>query len=43
MGWVACWYDDEWLPPMYEKGMKELTRYGGVVLGELGMSASRAE
>lgn len=36
MGWVACWYDDQWLPPMYGKGMKELTGYGRFVMKELG-------
>jgi hypothetical protein len=35
MGWVACWYDDTWLPPMYGKGMKAVTGYGRFVLDAL--------
>ncbi len=31
MSWVACWYDDEWLPPMFEKGMKQMTPWGRFV------------
>ena len=35
IGWVACWYDDEWLPPMFTDGEKVLTRYGEFVMQEL--------
>jgi endoglucanase len=34
-GWVACWYDDEWLPPMFTPGRESLTEYGQWVLGKL--------
>lgn len=34
-GWVACWYDDKWLPPMFEKGQDQLTEYGKFVLENL--------
>jgi hypothetical protein len=32
IGWVACWYDDEWLPPMFTDGFKSKTAYGQWVL-----------
>ncbi len=35
IGWVACWYDDEWEPPMYDKGMTTPTHYGQFVLDSL--------
>ncbi len=35
MGWVACWYDGEWLPPMFEKDQPQLTDYGMFVLEKL--------
>jgi hypothetical protein len=41
IGWVACWHDDEWQPPMYEKGMRTPTRYGQFVLDALRASGSR--
>lgn len=34
-GWVACWYDDEWLPPMFNPGRGSLNKYGQWVLGKL--------
>jgi len=34
-GWVACWYDDEWLPPMFAEGQDQLTDYGEFVLESL--------
>jgi hypothetical protein len=34
-GWVACWYDDKWLPPMFTPGRESLTEYGQWVLGKL--------
>jgi len=35
IGWVACWYDDKWLPPMFTEGWKSRTRYGQFVLQQL--------
>ena len=35
IGWVACWYDDEWMPPMFAEGWKSYTRYGEFVMQEL--------
>lgn len=35
IGWVACWYDDEWDPPMFTPGWKAPTRYGAFVLEAL--------
>ena len=35
IGWVACWYDDEWLPPMFTEGRKDFTQYGRFVLQQL--------
>lgn len=35
IGWVACWYDDDWLPPMFEAGQKQPTSYGEFVLEKL--------
>lgn len=32
IGWVACWYDDEWKPAMFEKGFEKLTPFGEFVL-----------
>ncbi|MEC9487967.1 MAG: cellulase family glycosylhydrolase [Halanaerobium sp.] len=34
-GWVACWYDDRWLPPMFAEGYIEPNDYGSFVLAEL--------
>lgn len=34
-GWVACWYDDDWFPPMFNKGMKTPTPFGDFVLSRL--------
>ncbi len=31
IGWIACWYDDEWLPPMFQEGWKDDTEYGKFV------------
>jgi hypothetical protein len=28
IGWVACWYDGDWLPAMFEKDGKTLNAYG---------------
>lgn len=27
-GWIACWYDDEWMPPLFTEDFKSLTSYG---------------
>lgn len=35
IGWIACWYDDEWLPPMFAAGWEDRTRYGSFVLDRL--------
>lgn len=35
VGWVACWYDDDWFPPMFSKGMKTLTPLGEFVIARL--------
>jgi len=35
VGWVACWYDDEWLPPMFAKEHEAMTEYGQWVIEEL--------
>jgi endoglucanase len=35
IGWVACWFDDEWEPPMFTKGWKAPTNYGTFVLEKL--------
>lgn len=35
IGWVACWFDDEWKPPMYTKGWKVPTKYGQFVTEKL--------
>jgi hypothetical protein len=34
-GWVACWYDDEWLPPMFTPGSVNLNKYGQWVMDKL--------
>jgi hypothetical protein len=34
-GWVACWYDDQWLPPMFQDGWQVYTDYGEFVLASL--------
>ena len=28
IGWVACWYDDDWEPPMFSDKKNTLTRWG---------------
>jgi hypothetical protein len=35
IGWVACWYDDEWEPPMFSEGRASYTQYGEFVLQQL--------
>lgn len=34
-GWVACWWDDGWVPVMFTDGMKTPTEYGRYVLTRL--------
>jgi aryl-phospho-beta-D-glucosidase BglC (GH1 family) len=36
IGWVACWYDDEWNPPMFTASFKGHTPFGDFVLHDLG-------
>lgn len=31
VGWIACWYDDQWLPPIFQEGWKVYTDYGEFV------------
>ncbi len=35
IGWVATWYDDEWLPPMFTKGLDSYTDFGQFVMSQL--------
>jgi hypothetical protein len=35
IGWVACWYDDEWNPTMFEKDSDLPTPFGQFVLDRL--------
>lgn len=35
IGWVACWYDDDWLPPMFETGWKGYTPFGEFIIRQL--------
>jgi endoglucanase len=35
IGWVACWYDDDWQPPMWVDGNRNLTHFGEFVLAQL--------
>jgi len=35
IGWVACWYDDEWKPAMFEKGFEKVTPLGEFILENL--------
>ncbi len=35
VGWIACWYDDDWRPPMLSEGQKGLTRFGEFVMAAL--------
>ncbi|HPU00998.1 MAG TPA: glycoside hydrolase family 5 protein [Bacillota bacterium] len=37
IGWVACWYDDVWTPPMLKDKGKSYTKYGRFVLSNLGV------
>ncbi len=35
IGWVACWYDDEFEPPMFQPNGKGYTSYGEFVMDQL--------
>ena len=35
IGWIACWYDDKWIPPMFADGGDDYTNYGDFVIREL--------
>jgi hypothetical protein len=35
IGWVACWYDDQWEPAMFTENWQGLTRYGEFVMRQL--------
>jgi aryl-phospho-beta-D-glucosidase BglC (GH1 family) len=35
IGWVACWYDDEWAPPMFTEGGISYTGYGEFIIQRL--------
>jgi len=34
VSWVACWYDDERLPPMFNAGRDSLNEFSPAVLAE---------
>ena len=36
IGWVACWYDDEAEPPMFQREWRGYTGYGEFVMDRLG-------
>lgn len=35
IGWVACWYDNEWEPQMFKKDFNHLTNYGEFIMNHL--------
>ncbi|MGE5222328.1 MAG: glycoside hydrolase family 5 protein [Omnitrophica WOR_2 bacterium] len=35
VSWIACWFDDQWEPPLFTKGYAGYTRYGQFVLEQL--------
>lgn len=35
IGWIACWYDDGWEPPMFTKNFKDTSNYGKFVFDKL--------
>lgn len=35
IGWVACWYDDEWKPAMFAPDFEQITPFGEFVLQRL--------
>jgi hypothetical protein len=40
IGWIACWYDDEWLPQMFADEFDQPTKYGAWLLGKLAQPAT---
>jgi hypothetical protein len=43
IGWVACWYDDEWAPPMFSEGRTSYTQYGEFIIQQLNKSNRAGE
>lgn len=41
ISWVACWYDDNWEPPMFCKNSNDKTDWGELILGYLSDSKDR--
>ena len=35
MGWIGCWYDSQWMPPMFARGMQARTGLGDFIIREL--------
>lgn len=35
IGWIACWYDYEWEPPMFNQDKETLTNWGQFVIAQL--------
>lgn len=35
IGWVACWYDDNWEPPMFSNDNKQKTEWGELIFSYL--------
>lgn len=35
IGWIACWYDDTWQPPMFNPGWDKTSLHGQFVLEQL--------
>lgn len=35
IGWIACWYDDEWEPAMFSNSFKTTTNYGEFIFNKL--------
>jgi aryl-phospho-beta-D-glucosidase BglC (GH1 family) len=35
IGWTACWYDDEWAPPIFSPDWEGLTHFGDFALAQL--------
>lgn len=35
IGWVACWYDDGWEPPLFTNNFEDTTNYGKFVFSKL--------
>ena len=37
IGWLACWYDDNWQPPMFTPGFEDTNPYGDFVFEQLSL------